>query len=98
MEQFEDTKLAFELTPDVSSLDTVKMFDYWAFHNNGSVQFFQICEGVLTDYREYEREEDAPVTIINERSFNPNFVGPTRELRYHGRSYVAPVVGGLGNE
>ena len=70
--------------------DTVKMFDYWAFHNDGSVQFFQITEGDITDYREYECENDAPVMIVNERSFNPSFVGPIRALRYHGRSYFMP--------
>ena len=69
------------------SQDVVKMFDYWAFHNDGSVQFFQITEGEITDYREYENEKDAPVFRIHEGSFNPNFVGPSRMLRYHGRSY-----------
>jgi len=71
-------------------IDTVKMFDYWAFHNDGRVQFIQICEGEIIDYREYERREDAPIYIINERSFSPDFIGPVRELRYHGRSYVMP--------
>jgi hypothetical protein len=64
------------------------MFDYWAFHNDGSAQFFQICEGVIVDYREYERAEEAPVMIMDERMFNPNFVGPVIGLRYHGRSYI----------
>ena len=77
---------------------TVKMFDYWAFHNNGTVQFFQVVEGQLTDYREYDRVEDAPVVLIDERSWNPTFVGPIRELRYYGRSCVAPVLGGPNNE
>jgi len=70
--------------------ETVKMFDYWAFHGDGRVQFFQICNGRIFDYREYECEEDAPVLIINERSFNSSFIGPVRDLRYHGRSYIAP--------
>ncbi len=58
--------------------DTVKMFDYWAFHDDGRVQFFQICEGKIMDYREYDRVEDAPVLLLDD------------DLRYHGRSYIAP--------
>ncbi len=73
--------------------DTVKMFDYWAFHNDGTVQFIQICDGEVFDYREYDRVEDAPIVVIDERSWNPSFIGPIRGLRYHGRSYVAPRVG-----
>lgn len=69
----------------------VKMFDYWAFHNDGTVQFFQICQGQIFDYREYDRVEDAPVMFIDERSFNSSFIGPLRGLRYHGRSYLASV-------
>ena len=68
--------------------ETVKMFDYWAFLNDGSAQFFQICEGEIVDYREYDRAEDAPVMIMDERTFNPHFVGPVLGLRYHGRSYI----------
>lgn len=68
--------------------DIVKMFDYWAFHNDGTVQFFQICEGRIYNYQEYDRVEDAPVMFIDERSFNSDFIGPLRELRYHGRSYI----------
>ena len=73
------------------SQDHVKMFDYWAFHGDGRVQFFQIVEGEITEYREYDRLEDAPVALIDESAWNPNFVGPTRQLRYHGESYVRPV-------
>jgi len=61
-------------------MDTVKMFDYWAFHDSGMVQFIQICEGEITDYREYAKIEDAPITLIGD--------GP--ELRYHGRAYEKP--------
>ncbi len=68
----------------------VKMFDYWAFHNDGRVQFIQVCQGEILDYQEYAKIEDAPVALINERSWNPEFIGPLRELRYHGRSYVVP--------
>ena len=75
----------------MTSMDTVKMFDYWAFRNDGTVQFFQITEGEITEYREYERKEDAPIVLIDERTWNPGFVGPVRGLRYHGRSYVRPV-------
>lgn len=71
-------------------IGTVKMFDYWAFHDCGRVQFFQVTEGKITDYREYDRVEDAPVALLNERSFNRNFVGPCRDLRYHCQSYIAP--------
>jgi hypothetical protein len=70
--------------------DTVKMFDYWAFLSDGRVQFFQITEGKITEYREYEKQEDAPIFLIDERSWNPSFVGPVRTLRYHGRSYEIP--------
>lgn len=73
-------------------MDAVKMFDYWAFHGDGRVQFFQVCEGEVFDYREYERVEDAPVVLIDESTWNPAFVGPTVPLRYHGRSYLAPSV------
>ena len=78
------------ILPDQSR---VKMFDYWGFHSDGSVQFFQIAEGQITDYREYDRVEDAPIALINERSWNPNFVGPIVPLRYHGRSYIGPPTG-----
>ena len=71
-------------------IDTVKMFDYWAFHDDGTVQFFQVCQGEIIQYRKYARLEDAPIALIDDRTFNPNFVGPVRELRYHGRAYEAP--------
>ncbi len=63
--------------------DIVKMFDYCAFHDDGHVQFFQITEGQLTDYREYARPEDAPVMRVD--LFEG--IAPPRDLRYHGRSY-----------
>ena len=68
-------------------IETVKMFDYWAFHDDGQVQFFQVCQGKVIDYRHYDKVEDAPIALIGE--------GP--ELRYHGavliiwRAYLAPV-------
>ncbi len=64
-------------------MDTVKMFDYWAFHDDGSVQFIQICEGEIVVYREYERVEDAPIALLKWSDDAP-------DLRYHGRSYEAP--------
>lgn len=70
--------------------DYVKMFDYWAFLSDGCVQFFQIAEGKITDYREYDRIEDAPIMLIDKRLWNPEFIGPIQSLRYHGRSYVRP--------
>jgi len=71
--------------------ETVKMFDYWAIHDDWSVQFFQITEGEVTKYREYDCIDDAPIVLIDERSFNPTYIGPIRRLRYHGQSYIAPV-------
>ena len=68
----------------------VKMFDYWAFHGDGSVQFFQITEGRISDYRHYANSKDAPVAILDERTWCPGFVGPILPLRYHGRSYYGP--------
>ncbi len=69
--------------------ETVKMFDYWSFHNDGSSQFFQICEGEIVQYQEYCCPEDAPIVHINEQSWS-SFVGPIVPMSYHGRSYVAP--------
>ena len=71
-------------------MDSVKMFDYWGFRGDGSVHFFQICEGEIIQYHKYDRIEDAPIVLIDERTWNPGFVGPIVPLRYHGRSYVAP--------
>ena len=71
-------------------IETVKMFDYWAFHDDGQVQFFQICEGEITDYREYDCIEDTPVALLDERSWNTGFIGPIVPMRYHGRSYAMP--------
>ena len=68
--------------------EKVKMFDYWAFYNDGSAQFFQICNGEIFDYRQYADVKDAPVMFIDERAWSPDFVGPINGLRYHGRSYV----------
>ena len=59
-------------------MDKLKMFDYWAFHKDGSVQFFQICEGKIIDYQEYSDVKDAPVVLFND------------QLRYHGQSYFKP--------
>ncbi len=59
-------------------MQTIKQFDYWAFHRNGSVQFYRIREGEVADYREYDRVEDAPVLVLDP------------ELRYHGQSYLVP--------
>lgn len=71
----------------MDSVNTVKIFDYWAFHGDGRVQFFQICEGKITDYREYACPEDAPIIQVNEAE---GIIGPVHDLRYYGRSYVAP--------
>ncbi len=71
-------------------MDTVKMFDWWSFNDDGAVQFFQICNGEIIDYQEYTDKKDAPVFLINERAFNRDFVGPIVPLSYHGRSYIAP--------
>jgi hypothetical protein len=71
--------------------DKVTVFDYWAFHDNGNVQFFQVTGGEVTDYRRYLHPEEAPVIRIDERTWNPDFVGPIRHLRYYGQSYVKPV-------
>ena len=60
-------------------IKTVKIFDYWAFHDAGNVQFFQICEGELVDYREYASVRDSPVFLLRD------------DMRYHGRAYIAPV-------
>ena len=73
-------------------IETVKMFDYWAFHDSGFVQFFQICEGEIFDYREYDRVEDSPIAILK----IPLMTGP--DLRYHGRSYLAPVANNQSRE
>ena len=59
-------------------IETVKMFDYWAFHDDGSVQFFQILNGEIFDYQYYNKPEDAPVFRMRP------------DIRYHGRSYEAP--------
>lgn len=64
----------------MQQIETVKMFDYWAFLGDGSVQFTQVCEGQVSDHRMYDRIEDAPIVLIGD--------GP--ELRYHGRSYLVP--------
>ena len=59
-------------------IETVKMFDYWAFHDAGNVQFFQICEGEIVDYREYASVKESPVFLLRD------------DMRYHGRTYIAP--------
>lgn len=64
------------------------MFDYWAFHKDGSAQFFQICNGTIINYREYADAKNAPVMLIDESTWNPDFIGPINGLRYHGRSYL----------
>ncbi len=64
-------------------IETVKMFDYWAFHDDDTVQFFQICEGKIVDYQYFEDAKDAPVVLMR------------GDIRYHGRAYVAPVNEGL---
>ena len=69
-------------------IEAVKMFDYWAFHDDGRVQFFQITEGEITDYREYACPKDAPIIKVNEIE---GIIGPVRDLRYHGRSYIAAI-------
>ena len=58
-------------------MNMVKMFDYWAFHNDGSAQFFQICEGEIVDYHEYANAKDAPIVLLR------------NDIRYHGQSYTA---------
>ena len=69
-------------------MDIVNWFDYWSFHDDGSTQFFQVKEGELVRYQEFDPGY-APILHINERTFNPGFAGPVMGLRYHGRSYVA---------
>jgi hypothetical protein len=61
-------------------MNTVKMFDYWSFPDDGTVQFFQVCNGEVVDYRHYAKVENAPTALIGN--------GP--ELRYHGTAYIAP--------
>ena len=63
-------------------IEAVKMFDYWSFPNDGTVQFFQICEGKVIDYRHYESVQDAPIALLRD------------DVRYHGEAYVAPVLEG----
>ena len=63
--------------------ETVKMFDYWAFHDDGQVQFFQICEGEIVDYREYASVKESPVFLLQD------------DMRYHGQSYIVPVRPGM---
>lgn len=63
-------------------IDTLKMFDYWSFPKDGTVQFFQVCEGHVIQFIHYDRVEDAPIALIGE--------GP--QLRYHGRAYDKPIM------
>lgn len=70
--------------------DRVEVCDWWAFHDDGSVQFVQVTEGEVTDYRDYENAKDAPIFIIDERSWNRGFVGPIIPMTYHARLYYRP--------
>ena len=60
-------------------MTTVKMFDYWAFHNDGTAQFFQVCNGEISDYRYYDNVKDAPIVLLRD------------DIRYHGKAYKVPV-------
>lgn len=78
---------------NVSTLnqDKVEVFEYWSFNRLGGVQMFTVTHGEVTEYREYADRNDAPLFIVNERTWNPGFVGPIVPISYYGRAYDRPV-------
>ena len=53
-------------------IETVEMFDYWAFHADGSAQLFTIMDGEVIDYFEIDRPEDEPVFGQQWHNFGPH--------------------------